>query len=117
MFYSYLNLNPFKTAVPLTAAFFEFVLCIILDMYLYFLKSIFHEIDFWTWFLQAMYTGSKNQVWNRQKIKFKNQFREIEIFKNQVEIDRRLETFLGKAPIIIDTLFQKRLITNSYPSY
>ena len=53
MFYSYLNLNPFKTAVPLTAAFFEFVLCIILDMYLYFLKSIFHEIDFWTWFLQA----------------------------------------------------------------
>ena len=30
----------------------------------------------------------KNQVQNRQEIKFKNQFREIEILKNQVQIDR-----------------------------
>ena len=30
----------------------------------------------------------KNQVRNRQKIKFKNQFREIEILKNQVQIDK-----------------------------
>ena len=30
----------------------------------------FHEIDFWTWFLNltfAVYTGSKNQAWNRKK--------------------------------------------------
>ena len=32
----------------------------------------------------------KNQVRNRQKIKFKNQFREIEIFKNEVQIDKGL---------------------------
>ena len=37
----------------------------------------------------AGYTGSKNQVWNRQKIKFKIQFREIQILKNQVQIDRK----------------------------
>ena len=30
----------------------------------------------------------KNQVQNRQKIKFRNQFREIEILKNQVQIDK-----------------------------
>ena len=30
----------------------------------------------------------KNQVRKRQKIKFKNQFREIEILKNQVQIDK-----------------------------
>ena len=29
----------------------------------------------------AGYTGSKNQVWNRQKIKFKTQFSEIQISK------------------------------------
>ena len=29
----------------------------------------------------AGYTGSKNQVWNRQKIKFKNQFCELEVPK------------------------------------
>ena len=29
----------------------------------------------------AGYTGSKNQVWNRQKIKFKNQFPETEFSK------------------------------------
>ena len=38
----------------------------------WFLKSLFHEIelDFWTWFFVyfAGYTGSKNQVWNRQQI-------------------------------------------------
>ena len=34
---------------------------------------------FRTGFLQT--TRSKNQVWNRQKIKFKNQFRELEISK------------------------------------
>ena len=38
------------------------------------------------------YTGSKNQVWNRQKIKFKNQFPDIQISKNQVQIDRRSVT-------------------------
>ena len=36
----------------------------------------------------ANYTGSKNQGWNRQKIKSNNQFREIEILENQVQIDR-----------------------------
>ena len=51
---------------------------------LYFTKLIF-ELDFWTWYLSILnlifsgYTGSKNQVWNRQEIKLKNQFHEIEI--------------------------------------
>ena len=36
----------------------------------------------------AGYTSSKNQVRNRQKIKIKNQFREIEILKDQVQIDK-----------------------------
>ena len=42
------------------------------------LKSLVYEIDFWTWFFFYFeldftgYTGSKNQVWNRQKIKLKN---------------------------------------------
>ena len=36
----------------------------------------------------AGYTGSKNQVWKRQKIKLKNQFCEKEILRNQVQIDR-----------------------------
>ena len=55
----------------------------------WFLKSLVYELDFLTWFFNlifefdflscisnwnfACYTGSKNQVWNRQKIKFKSQ--------------------------------------------
>ena len=57
---------------------------------IYFTKLIF-ELDFlsiWN-LIFAGYTGSKNQVWNRQKIKFKIQFREIQILKNQVQIDRK----------------------------
>ena len=52
-----------------------------------FLKSVFHEIDFLTWFfvyLKLDFTACvacKNQVPNRQKIKSKNQFRKIEIWK------------------------------------
>ena len=49
-----------------------------------FLRSLFHEIDFLTGFFNWIffsisnmifvgYTGSKNQVWNRQKIKLKDQ--------------------------------------------
>ena len=45
------------------------------------LTSYLSVLDFeisisWNWFLNLMfasYTGSKNQVWNRQKIKLKNQ--------------------------------------------
>ena len=36
----------------------------------------------------AGYTGSKNQVWKRQKIKLKNQYHKIESLENQVQIDR-----------------------------
>ena len=36
------------------------------------------------------YTGSKNRVWNRQKIKFKNKFREIQTSENYVYIDKRI---------------------------
>ena len=42
-----------------------------------------------------MYIACKNQVGNRQKIKLKNQLCEIEILKNQVQIDK------GK---VLDTL-------------
>ena len=41
----------------------------------------------------AGYTGRKNQVWNRQNIKFKNHVHESILwntdFKNQVQIDKR----------------------------
>ena len=49
-----------------------------------FLKSLFHEIDFWTWFLNLIFTACaacKNPVWNRQKIKLKNQVCKLEISK------------------------------------
>ena len=48
----------------------------------WFLNLIF-ELDFLSILnlIFAGYTGSKNQVWNRQKIKFKNQFREMQISK------------------------------------
>ena len=51
---------------------------------------------FLTWFLSISHliftacVACKNQVWNRQKIKFKNQFYEVEILKNQVQIDKGL---------------------------
>ena len=48
------------------------------------------EIDFC-----RLHTGSKNHVWNRQKIKLKNQFREIKVFKNQVQIDRGLALLIS----------------------
>ena len=53
------------------------------------MKLIF-ELDFLSIsnLIFAGYTGSKSQVSNRQKIKLKNQFHEIEILKNQVQIDR-----------------------------
>ena len=42
-----------------------------------FLKYLFHQIDFWTWFFVYFkldfYCLCKNPVGNRQKIKFKNQ--------------------------------------------
>ena len=51
----------------------------------FFLKSLIYELDFWTGFFLSIsnwicagYKGSKNQIWNRQKIKFKNQFCELE---------------------------------------
>ena len=52
-----------------------------------FLNLIF-ELDFLSILnlILAGYTDSKDQVWNRQKIKFKNQFSEIHILKNQVQI-------------------------------
>ena len=43
----------------------------------------------------------KNQVRNRQKIKFKNQFREIEILKNQLQIDKELLSFKTYAATIL----------------
>ena len=61
-----------------------------------YLHLIFEISSLRNWFLNLMFeldflfisnwifagcTGSKNQVWNRQKIKFKNQFRELEISK------------------------------------
>jgi hypothetical protein len=51
--------------------------------------SIF-ELDFLSIsnLIFAGYTGNKNKVWNRQKFKLKNLFREIEILENQVQIDR-----------------------------
>ena len=58
-----------------------------------FLKSVL-ELNFELAFLSIsnlIFTASvacKNQVANRQKIKFKNQLREIEILRNQVQIDR-----------------------------
>jgi hypothetical protein len=66
------------------------------------MKFVFN-FDFWTWFFMhfeldfcrlhraTQYTASKSQVWNRQKIKFKNQFYELEILKNQAQIDREKE--------------------------
>ena len=63
---------------------FPFTYLSVLD----FLESLFHEIDFWTWFLNLIFeldflsisnlistacVACKNQVQNRQKIKFKNQ--------------------------------------------
>ena len=64
-------------------------------LFLIFFKSLFHEIDFWTWFLDlnflsilnlifAGYTGSKNQVWNRQKNQVQNSISWNTDFKNQV---------------------------------
>ena len=76
------------------------------------MKLIF-ELDFLSILnlIFAGYTGSKNQVWNGKK-KLKNQIREIEILKNQVQIDG------GKKPLIIALLlrwviqksFQKKLV-------
>ena len=43
-------------------------------------SNLIFELDFWTWFF-AGYAGSKNQVWKRQKIKLKNQVRELDISK------------------------------------
>ena len=68
-----------------------------------FLKSLVHEIYFRTWFLTLYFlsisnliftacVACKNQVWNRQKIKFKNQVQKsilwTRYFKNQVQMDR-----------------------------
>ena len=69
----------------------------VLDFFLnlYFTKLILNlifELDFlsiWN-LIFAGYTGSKNQVWNRQKIKLKNLLREIQIWANQVQVDRGL---------------------------
>ena len=61
---------------------------------LYFEKSSWkvRQTGFLVYFELDIYCLScvacKNQVRNRQKIKFKNQFREIEILKNQVQIDK-----------------------------
>jgi hypothetical protein len=67
-------------------------------LYLIFLNLNFTKLIFELDFLSisnsifAGCTGSKNRVCNRKKIKFKNQFSEIEISKNQVQIDRRYLT-------------------------
>ena len=64
----------------------------------WFLKFVFHEIDFWTWFfvyfkLDFFCLSSLKKIKFEidektiSKIKFKNQFHEIKIFKNQVQID------------------------------
>ena len=54
-------------------------------------KIKFDELDFQS-ISNLIFTACvpcKNPVQNRQKIKFKNQFREIEISKNRLQIDRR----------------------------
>ena len=52
----------------------------------WFLISLVHEIDFWTWLLKLIFTACgacKNPVRNRQKIKFKNQ---VQINKRKVSL-------------------------------
>ena len=53
-------------------------------------KILFHKIDFLT-ISNLIFTACvacNNQIQNRQKIKFKNHFCEIDILKNQVQIDK-----------------------------
>ena len=69
------------------------------------MKSVFYEIDFLS-ILNLVFTACvacKNQVQNRQKIKFKNQFREIEILKNQVQIDKGLtkDSMFSALPLLL----------------
>ena len=56
------------------------------------------EKSSWMSLIFTACVARKNQVRNRQKIKFKNQvqnqFREIEILKTQVQIDRGSDTYI-----------------------
>ena len=54
-----------------------------LDSWTYFFILIFLSISNWIF---AGYIDSQNQVWNRQKIKFKNQFRELGISKVKINM-------------------------------
>ena len=59
-------------------------------LYLIFLNLFFKKLIFTTC------VACKNQIGNRQKIKLKNQFHEIEILKNQVQVDKRIVDILLK---------------------
>ena len=83
--YIFLGINHQKDSPPI------YLYLIFLNLYL--MKLIF-ELDFlsiWN-LIFASYTGSKNQVWNRQKIKFKIQVQKsilwTRYFKNQVHINK-----------------------------
>ena len=90
----------------------------------WFLKYLVRELDLLLNFLFisnwifAGYTGSKNQDWNRQKVKFKNQFRELKSEINEIifsspsgkmdtDFFRSCLIFVGSSPTWGDIFFMK----------
>jgi hypothetical protein len=84
--YVSLKITMLRTYLNPIYLYLIFEICISRNLFL----NLIFEFDFLSisnLFFTAC-VACKNQVQNRQKIKLKNQFRELEILKNQVQIHR-----------------------------